>query len=142
MMTTIFHFSVLNLNQLFRSIDYWFWFLMLTTVGLIWAVVNTGVAFADAAQGVRMLTAQHRAAPPSPEVSAAYLAVKGAALGAKYKERGVKRADLESTLNYLLQTGQIDLAYKNAILGGYDKGLRKSLSEYNKGPDGPLFCLL
>ena len=129
-MTTIFRFfKVLNLNQLFRGIDYWFWFLMLTTVGLIWAVVNTGVAFADAAQGVRMLTAQHRAAPPVPEVSAAYLAVKGAALGAKYKERGVKRADLESTLDYLIQTGQIDLAYKNAILGGYDKELRKGLSE-------------
>lgn len=127
MMTTILRsLKVLNLKQLFRDIDYWFWFLMLTAVGLIWAVVNTGVAFADAAQGVRMLTAQHRAAPPSPEVSAAYLAVKGAALGAKYKERGVKRADLESTLNYLLQTGQIDLAYKNAILGGYDKGLRRS----------------
>ena len=106
MMTTIFRFfKVLNLNQLFRSIDYWFWFLMLTTVGLIWAVVNTGVAFADAAQGVRMLTAQHRAAPPAPEVSAAHLAVKGAALGVKYKERGVKRADLESALNHLLQTG-------------------------------------
>ena len=129
MMTTIFHFSVLKLKQRLRDIDYWFWFLMLMTVGLSWAVINTGVAFADAAQGVRMLTEQHRAAPPSPEVSAAYLAVKGAALGAKYKERGVKRADLESTLNYLLQTGQIDLAYKNAILGGYDKGLRKSLSE-------------
>ena len=130
MMTTIFRFfKVLNLNQLFRSIDYWFWFLMLTTVGLIWAVVNTGVAFADAAQGVRMLTAQHRAAPPAPEVSAAYLAVKGAALGAKYKSRGVKRADLESTLDYLIQTGQIDLAYKNAIMGGYDKDLKKSLSD-------------
>ena len=129
MMTTILGFSVLNLKQLFRDIDYWFWFLMLTAASLSWAIVNTGVAFADAAQGVRMLTAQHRAAPPSPEVSAAHLAVKGAALGAKYKERGVKRADLESTLNYLLQTGQIDLAYKNAILGGYDKGLRKSLSE-------------
>ena len=64
MMTTIFcFFKVLNLKQLFRDIDYWFWFLMLTTVGLIWAVVNTGAAFADAAQGVRMLTAQHRAAP-------------------------------------------------------------------------------
>lgn len=62
-----------------------------------------------------MLTAQHRSAPPVPEVSAAYLAVKGAALGAKYKERGVKRAELESTLDYLLETGQIDLAYKNAI---------------------------
>lgn len=130
MMTTIFRFfKVLNLKQLFRDIDYWFWFLMLATVGLSWAVVNTGAAFADASQGVRMLTAQHRAAPPSLEVSAAYLAVKGAALGAKYKERGVKRADLESTLNYLIQTGQIDLAYKNAILGGYDKGLRRSLSE-------------
>jgi hypothetical protein len=130
MMTTIFRFfKVLNLKQLFRDIDYWFWFLMLTTVGLSWAVVNTGAAFADAAQGVRMLTAQHRAAPPSPEVSAAYLAVKGAALGAKYKERGVKRADLESTLDYLLETGQINLTYKNAILGGYDKGLRRSLSE-------------
>lgn len=129
-MTTIFRFfNVLNLKQLFRDIDYWFWLLMLTTVGLSWAVVNTGAAFADAAQGVRMLTAQNRAAPSGPEVSAAYLAVKGAALGAKYKERGVKRADLESTLDYLIQTGQIDLAYKNAILGGYDKGLRKSLSE-------------
>lgn len=122
MMTTIFRFfKVLNLKQLFRDIDYWFWFLMLTTVGLSWAVVNTGAAFADAAQGVRMLTAQHRAAPPGPEVSAAYLAVKGAALGAKYKERGVKRADLESTLDYLLETGQINLTYKNAILGGYDR---------------------
>ena len=130
MMTTIFRFfKVLNLKQLFRDIDYWFWFLMLTTVGLSWAVVNTRVAFADAAQGVRMLTAQHRAAPPAPEVSAAYLAVKGAALGAKYKGRGVKRADLESTLIHLLQTRQIDLAYKNAILGGYDKGLRRSHSE-------------
>ena len=130
MMTTIFRFfKVLNLKQLFRDIDYWFWFLMLTTVGLSWAVVNTGAAFADAAQGVRMLTAQHRAAHPSPEVSAAYLAVKGAALGAKYKERGVKRADLESTLDYLLETGQINQTYKNAILGGYDKGLRRSLSE-------------
>lgn len=122
MMTTIFRFfKLLNLKQLFRDIDYWFWFLMLTTVGLSWAVVNTGSAFADAAQGVQMLTAQHRAAPPGPEVSAAYLAVKGAALGAKYKESGVKRADLESTLDYLIQTGQIDLAYKNAILGGYDR---------------------
>lgn len=129
-MTTILHFfKLLNLKQLFRDIDYWFWFLMLATVGLSWAVVNTGAAFADAAQGVRMLTAQHRSAPPGPEVSAAYLAVKGAALGAKYKERGVKRADLENTLDHLLQTGQIDLAYKNAILGGYDKGLRRSLSE-------------
>lgn len=129
-MTTIFRFfKILNLKQFFRDLDYWFWFLMLTAVGLSWAVVNTGVAFADAAQGVRMLTAQHRAAPPVPEVSAAYLAVKGAALGAKYKERGVKRADLESTLDYLIQTDQINLAYKNAILGGYDKGLRKSLSE-------------
>lgn len=129
-MTTIFRFfKVLNLNQLFRGIDYWFWFLMLTTVGLIWAVVNTGAAFADAAQGVRMLTAQHRAAPPVPEVSAAYLAVKGAALGAKYKERGVKRADLESTLDYLLETGQIDLAYKNAIMAGYDNSSGRSLSE-------------
>ena len=123
MMTTIFTlFKVLNLKQLFRDIDYWFWFLMLTAASLIWAVVNTGVAFADAAQGVRMLTAQHRAAPPAPEVSAAYLAVKGAALGAKYKRTGVKRSDLESTLDYLLETGQIDLAYKNAILGGYDRG--------------------
>lgn len=129
-MTTIFRFfKIVNLKQFFRELDYWFWFLMLTAVGVSWAVVNTGVAFADAAQGVRMLTAQHRAAPPSPEVSAAYLAVKGAALGAKYKERGVKRADLESTLDYLLETGQIDLAYKNAILGGYDKVLRRSLSE-------------
>ena len=129
-MTTIFRFfKVLNLKQLFRDIDYWFWFLMLTAVGLSWAVVNTGVAFADAAQGVRMLTAQHRAAPPSPEVSAAHLAVKGAALGAKYKERGVKRADLESALNHLLQTGQIDLAYKNAIMAGYDNSSGRSLSE-------------
>ena len=129
-MTTIFHFfKVLNLNQLFRGIDYWFWFLMLTAVGLSWAVVNTGVAFADAAQGVRMLTAQHRAAPPVPEVSAAYLAVKGAALGEKYKRRGVKREDLESTLDYLIQTGQIDLAYKNAIMAGYDNSLGRSLSE-------------
>lgn len=130
MMATIFRFfKVLNLKQLFRDIDYWFWFLMLTTVGLIWAVVNTGAAFADAAQGVRMLTAQHRAAPPAPEVSAAYLAVKGAALGAKYKERGIKREDLESTLDYLLETGQIDLAYKNAIMAGYDNSLGRSLSE-------------
>lgn len=129
-MTTILHFfKLLNLKQLFRDIDYWFWFLMLTTVGLIWAVVNTGAAFADAAQGVRMLTAQHRAAPPSPEVSAAYLAVKGSALGAKYKERGVKRDDLENTLSYLLETEQIDVAYKNAIMTGYDKGLHKGLSE-------------
>lgn len=129
-MTTIFRFfKVLNLKQLFRDIDYWFWILMLTAVGLSWAVVNTGVAFADAAQGVRMLTAQHRAAPPVPEVSAAYLAVKGAALGAKYKERGVKRAELESTLDYLLETGQIDLAYKNAIMAGYDNSSGRSLSE-------------
>lgn len=42
-MATIFHFSVLNLKQLFRDIDYWFWFLMLTTVGLSWAVINTGL---------------------------------------------------------------------------------------------------
>lgn len=131
MMTTTFRFffKVRKLKQLFRDIDYWFWFLMLTTVGLNWAVVNTGAAFADAAQGVRMLTAQHRAAPPSPEVSAAYLAVKGAALGAKYKERGVKRADLESTLDYLLETDQISVSYKNAILGGYDKELGRGLSE-------------
>ena len=130
MMTTIFRFfKVLNLKQLFRDIDYWFWFLMLTTVGLIWAVVNTGAAFADAAQGVRMLTAQHRAAPPSPEVSAAYLAVKGAALGAKYKESGVKREDLESTLDYLIKTDQISVSYKNAIMAGYDKGSRRGLSE-------------
>ena len=129
-MTTIFRFfKILNLKQFFRALDYWFWFLMLTAVGLIWAVVNTGVAFADAAQGVRMLTAQHRAAPPSPEVSAAYLAVKGAALGAKYKRRGVKREDLESTLDYLIQTGQIDLAYKNAIMAGYDNSLGRSFSE-------------
>ena len=129
-MTTIFRFfKVLNLKQLFRGIDYWFWFLMLTTVGLSWAVVNTGAVFADAAQGVRMLTAQHRAAPPSPEVSAAYLAVKGAALGAKYKERGVKRRDLESTLDYLIKTSQISVSYKNAIMAGYDKGSRKRLSE-------------
>lgn len=128
-MTTILGFSMLNLKQRLRDIDYWFWFLMLTAVGLSWAVVNTGVAFADAAQGVRMLTAQHRESPPAPEVSAAYLAVKGAALGVKYKERGVNRADLESALDYLVRTGQIDLGYKNAILGGYDKELKKSLSE-------------
>lgn len=129
-MTTIFRFfKVLNLKQFFRGLDYWFWFLMLMAVGLSWAVVNTGVAFADAAQGVRMLTAQHRAAPPVPEVSAAYLAVKGAALGAKYKRRGVKREDLESTLDYLIETGQIDLAYKNAIMAGYDNSLGRSLSE-------------
>ena len=130
MMTTILRlFKVLNLKHLFRSIDYWFWFLMLTTVAVSWAVVNTGAAFADAAQGVRMLTAQHRAAPPAPEVSAAYLAVKGAALGAKYKERGVNQADLESTLDYLLKTGQISVSYKNAIMAGYDKGSRRGLSE-------------
>ena len=106
MMTTILRLlKVLNLKHLFRDIDYWFWFLMLTAASLSWAVVNTGVAFADAAQGVQMLTAQHRQSPPAPEVSAAYLAVKGAALGAKYKERGVKREDLESTLDYLLETG-------------------------------------
>ena len=129
-MTTIFRFfTILNLKQFFRDLDYWFWFLMLTAVGLSWAVVNTGVAFADAAQGVRMLTAQHRAAPPVPEVSAAYLAVKGAALGAKYKRRGVKREDLESTLDYLLETGQISVSYKNAIMAGYDNSMGRSLSE-------------
>lgn len=122
MITTIVRFfKVRNLKQLALDLDYWFWLLMLSCLGLSWAVVNTGSAFADAAHGVQMLTVQHRAAPPSPEVSAAYLAVKGAALGAKYKERGVKRADLESTLDYLLETGQINQTYKNAILGGYDR---------------------
>lgn len=86
--TTVRFFKVRNLKQLALDLDYWFWLLMLSCLGLSWAVVNTGSAFADAAHGAQMLTAQHRAAPPSPEVSEAYLAVKGAELGAKYKERG------------------------------------------------------
>lgn len=130
MITTIVRFfKVLNLKQLALDLDYWFWLLMLSCLGLSWAVVNTGSAFADAAHGVQMLTVQHRAAPPSPEVREAYLAVKGEALGVKYKERGVERVDLESTLDYLLKTGQINLTYKNAIMQGYDKGLRGRLSE-------------
>ena len=130
MMTTIVRFfKVRNLKQLALDLDYCFWLLMLSCLGLSWAVVNTGSAFADAAHGVQMLTAQHRSAPPSPEVSEAYLAVKGAALGAKYKERGVERVDLESTLDYLLETDQISVSYKNAIMAGYDKGSRRGLSE-------------
>ena len=130
MITTIVRFfKVRNLKQLALDLDYWFWLLMLSCLGLSWSVVNTGSAFADAAHGAQMLTAQHRAAPPSPEVSDAYLAVKGVDLGAKYKERGVERVDLESTLDYLVETDQIGVAYKNAILAGYDKGLRRGLSE-------------
>lgn len=130
MITTIVRFfKVRNLKRLALDLDYWFWLLMLSTLGLGWAVVNTGSAFADAAHGAQMLTAQHRASPPAPEVSEAYLAVKGAALGAKYKERGVERVDLESTLDYLLETDQISVSYKNAIMAGYDKGSRRGLSE-------------
>ena len=130
MITTIVRFfKVRNLKQLALDLDYWFWLLMLSCLVLSWAVVNTGSAFADAADGAQMLTEQHRAAPPSPEVSEAYLAVKGAALGAKYKESGVERVDLESTLDYLLETDQISVSYKNAIMAGYDKGSRRGLSE-------------
>lgn len=68
------------------------------TVSLSWAVVNTGAAFADAACGVQMLTAKPEI---DPEVSAA-IQVK-AALGPKYKERS--NGGLESTLDYLIQTG-------------------------------------
>lgn len=130
MITTIVQFfKVRNLKQLALDLDYWFWLLMLSCLGLSWAVVTTGSAFADAAHGAQMLTGQHRADPPSPEVSEAYLAVKGAALGAKYKESGVERVDLESTLDYLLETDQISVSYKNAIMAGYDKGSRRGLSE-------------
>lgn len=127
--TMVRFFKVRNFKQLALDLDYWFWILMLSCLGLSWAVVNTGSAFADAAHGVQMLTVQHQAAPPSPEVSEAYLAVKGADLGAKYKERGVERVDLESTLDYLLETDQISVSYKNAIMAGYDKGSRRGLSE-------------
>ena len=130
MITTIVRFfKVRNLKQLALDLDYWFWILMLSCLGLSWAVVNTGSAFADTAHGVQMLTVQRQAAPPSPEVSEAYLAVKGADLGAKYKERGVERVDLESTLDYLLETDQISVSYKNAIMAGYDKGSRRGLSK-------------
>lgn len=115
----------LRLGQLLRDIDYHFWALMMACLWVSSAVVTIDPAFADAYKGAQIAVAQHLPTQSSQNLSDAYLALKGAALGAKYKERGVVREDLEETLEGLLKTGQISLLYRNAILSGYDKGLTK-----------------
>lgn len=114
----------LNLAQLIKDIDYWFWALMLMTVAASASIVRTTEAVADVEHGVRVLQAQRGAltAPSQPQ-SDAYLTLKGVALGSKYKERGVKREDLDVMLEGLLKEGKINLLYKQSILAGYDRGL-------------------
>ncbi len=52
----------------------------------------------------------------------AYLSLKGVALGVRLHKRGVVRAELVKTLEGLLEERRINLAYKQAILAGYDRG--------------------
>lgn len=52
----------------------------------------------------------------------AYLSLKGVALGVRLHKSGVVRAELAKTLDGLLEERRINLAYKQAILAGYDRG--------------------
>lgn len=114
----------LNLFQMLREIDYWFWFLMSACLVASWSIVQTSQATTDAVKGLQTLQAQqHTFTAPSQPASDAYLTLKGVALGSKYKERGVKREDLDAMLEGLLKEGKINLLYKQSILAGYDRGL-------------------
>lgn len=54
--------------------------------------------------------------------SEAYLSLKGVALGVRLHKRGIVRTELVKTLDGLLEERRINLAYKQAILAGYDRG--------------------
>lgn len=124
-MTTILHFfKLLNLKQLFLDIDYWFWFLMLCCIFAISAIMQTSPSAAEIALEVLpRQVALHTLAPSDNPVSDAYLTLKGAALGRKYKEKGVVREDLARRVAGLLEQGKINKLYHDSILAGYDKGL-------------------
>ena len=114
----------LDLVQMLRDIDYWFWFLMLCCIVASSAIVQTSPSAAEIAREVLpRQVAVHTLAPSDKPVSDAYLTLKGVALGSKYKEKGVEQEDLARMVGRLLEQGKINKLYHDSILAGYDKGL-------------------